>query len=746
MDSGGWTAGFVRRTLCTWALLNAVYGGTLAAIALWLVPWKTPWVNVVLLGLALLHGGAAPGLCRMKRWAWRIGIVASLFGICVGCATVIGLWTSWAYLQGIYGDFGYGTAIAALGIAGLAFGVLGLFPALELRALWRREVCDFFDVSFSGWPIGMIAFVAAGLLIGLGYGMAWMPEEERIPEDAARAATRVLQAALKEDKPNATHAVPAFDLKGQPLYLTVWHHGVMLERFVSEAPTLDVATLRLAKAMTARKKKFRQLVDLVLRFDYVLGSRRVFSGIGPLLALSLRPGVEGLRATAGGASRALLPDDFVRADAFGAAPIIAGIDELRLGFDVDWAFRQLRLPHGTPVDRIRTQSWLFDEALGYRALRRGNTQGPRPSQSALRKAAVRAGDFVLGQISPEHMFRYVYFPYANNTPSTSDYSLARHAGTVYSLMLLYERTQLDRFRQGAADTLGWLMSQVHASCGTPDRGCFLEERFASLGSAALGAVAALSYQKQTHDMQFQAQSRALLAFILSMQHDDGEFSHVYNAASGEFDANSKSMFSSEEAALALVLGYRVLNERIYLAAAEKALNYLTEDKYRFFLGWFIYGADHWTCIAADEAWPDLKHDRYLDFCRGYAAFMRRLQYPPVGGDNHDFAGHYGFGAWLVPQAGAAAGFTEALISTYRLGLRHGVKDPALARQIRLGLSALLREQLRADNSYLVEDPSHAAGGFRRSLVESEMRIDFTQHALSALIRGSELSLWTRRVQ
>lgn len=40
---------------------------------------------------------------------------------------------------------------------------------------------------------------------------------------------------------------------------------------------------------------------------------------------------------------------------------------------------------------------------------------------------------------------------------------------------------------------------------------------------------------------------------------------------------------------------------------------------------------------------------------------------------------------------------------------------------------------------MMADPAGAEGGIRRSLVEQEVRIDFTQHALSALARGAALA-------
>jgi hypothetical protein len=120
--------------------------------------------------------------------------------------------------------------------------------------------------------------------------------------------------------------------------------------------------------------------------------------------------------------------------------------------------------------------------------------------------------------------------------------------------------------------------------------------------------------------------------------------------------------------------------------------------------------------------------------------VRRIQYQPGQWSNTDFTGHYGFGALLVPQAPAAAGFTEAIISTYELSRHHDAQDSALRERISLALDALTRDQVRDDNAYMMRRPVAARGGIRRSLVEQEIRIDFTQHAASALIRGANVGL------
>ena len=104
------------------------------------MPWKTPAANLALLAYALAVGAGAPGLWRGARWAWRLAIATCLLGLAAAVVAVSGLVASWAYLRAVYGAFGAGASIASLLLAGMVFQLLGLYPAVRLRALLRREV------------------------------------------------------------------------------------------------------------------------------------------------------------------------------------------------------------------------------------------------------------------------------------------------------------------------------------------------------------------------------------------------------------------------------------------------------------------------------------------------------------------------------------------------------------------------------------------------------------------------------
>ena len=234
-----------------------------------------------------------------------------------------------------------------------------------------------------------------------------------------------------------------------------------------------------------------------------------------------------------------------------------------------------------------------------------------------------------------------------------------------------------------------------------------------------------------------------MRFILHMQRGDGDFFHGYQLADGSYDPTKRSMFASEQAAFALVLAARRWPDGPWLKAAERALDAMTGDKYeRDFLSGFFYGADHWTCLAADRAWPLLTHKRYLDFCLGYSRFLQGLQYRASRGEgDKSYDGHYGFGYLSPPQAPATGGFGEGVMATLSLAERHGLKPSEIRdiyEQAGAGLEALVRDQISSHNSWPFKNQRRSRGAFRRSVVESEVRVDFVQHSACSLVMSQRL--------
>ncbi|KPK58407.1 MAG: hypothetical protein AMS21_10650 [Gemmatimonas sp. SG8_38_2] len=735
---------FTRRTLRTWAVAQGTYAVAVAILVVAFVPWKTPLANTLALAYLALQASGSPGLWRGQRWGWRVSVLAGVTGLIAMLFVCGALLGSWAYLRTVFGDFGRGASLAALLFASVALQVLGLFPALQLRALLRREVRADMGAG-KGLVAGLFGLVGAPLVVALVVlvRFSFSPIDPVSQEGREQTLAHLREALLGRTNEAELASLEDVPVGEGSLHVSLWHQGE-LEARVSARGDDMAAAVRSAAAMLAESADVDEALRRsgTLKVDRVVAVAPVASEWHPVVAMSVNPGIDGLRRCHMDVCRVMLPDDLIQQQRFGAAPLVAGIRELRLGLDATAVLEQLALDGGE-LERLRTESWIEHRNEAVPVIR-GNTPGPHGGAGSWRRAAVEAGDFILKQLQPDGRFHYIYEPLSGEYKGSSSSSLARHAGTVYSLALLYGHTKENRYRDGAEDALDWLVERVAPRCGAARGSCIVEGKRARLGSTALTVIALLEYQRRTEEVRYEEVARSLVDFLLFMQRPDGDFHHLFDLKAQGIVEEKRQMFASEEAALALVMADEVLDTpkdtQPLIRAAERALDYLTGSKYDYFLGRFIYGADHWTCIAAEEAYPRLQARRYLDFCLGYSAFVRRIQYQPGESSPADFTGHYGFGSLMVPQAPAAAGFTEAIVSTYELSRHHEAEAPALREQISLALDAIARDQVRDDNAYLMRRPEVARGGIRRSLVEQEIRIDFTQHAASALIRGAEIGL------
>lgn len=709
------------------ALALAAHALLLAAIGALGVPWKTPAANVAILSLAALELAAAAGLARGARWGHRLGLLVGATGLFAGVLVVLGLLASWAFLRGTWAEFGGGASIAALLLAAVAFELVGLFPAWLLARLLRAEVRARFGPARV--PGAAPLLLAALLPLGGAWALSEAIQLRPLPKltvtqrgelwallDAARAG-RPLPAAP------SLHGVPV----DGPLHVTALKAGRSVARVAGRGEDLQSCATAAANALARQRRK---LGGARLKVDRTVASGRVPELlVGPGLAA----GEDGLTRDGLEDEKALLPDDLLRASLFGRTPVLPMLREIRFGADGAWLLR--RLPGTTALRRFRTEAFVEHEGA-LLPVTRGGTAGPTPGAQSFREAALEGGDFVLRQLREDGRFDYRYDPIAGRASTSADYSMPRHAGAAYALAQLFGETREARWADAARRALDWLVQESRPDCPRPGLRCFASGTWASLGPAALGSIALLEYQRRTGDDRFAVPAGELIASLEALQQPDGELLHRARVDDGAPDPEFRTMYASEQAALAFVLADQVLARPGARERARRALDWLVDEKYDFFLGRFVYGADHWTCLAALDAFPTLPERRYLDFCLGYSRFLRRLQYEPGAWVNADFEGHYGFSTALVPQAPGTAGLSEAIAATAALAKLHGVAAPDVTRQAFDGCAALLRDQLRDENAFLVRDPAAARGGIRRSLVEPEIRLDFTQHALSALLSCS----------
>ena len=574
---------------------------------------------------------------------------------------------------------------------------------------------------------------------------------------AADVALRWLRAPL-DNVSDGAPLLAALGAAGQlplpgPLWVSLYLRGQLIGRHRSDTATVGEA---LAEARRALQES-PALADLDaedrqaarLRLDLMTARGPVVTGVPLALANSFASGRDGVGITAAGRLAYLLPDDLIRNDLLAAAQPVAFIDELRSGLDVEAADQALAAELGCAVAdvraehhhlfRFRVQSFV-DSPDHVRALPvdRGRVPVAAIDRESLRTALERAADYAIRQLRWDGSFEYIYQPF-RHAHLSDDYSLPRHAGTTWLLSLAYGVLGHARYREAATSAIDYLaMHAVPSDCQATDFACVGSNDDADLGSAALTSVAIVEYQHATGDQRFRGLAERLARFLLHMQKSNGDFCHGFVPATGLRDCTGQVLYYSGEAALALAKLHQILPDPALATAVERALDYLTGANYDYFLGQFFIGEDHWTCIAAEAAFPIVNKDAYARFCYAFARFNRRVQVEPGRGPLADLSGAFGVTPFFLPHNTPAGSRTEANVATYRLSVLRGEPQPDILETVRRSLRYLVDQQFRPEGMYLFARPDAALGGIGQTPLQPAVRIDYIQHVAAAMARGLNL--------
>jgi hypothetical protein len=513
---------------------------------------------------------------------------------------------------------------------------------------------------------------------------------------------------------------------------SVWRGGELVERAVYlEGQRHDA---RLDRALGEGG-------ELVL--ETVVGEAPILTWPDVVLGISFVPGHDGVKATLGDRTVHVSPDELLSRQLYDHGLQIPSIG-ISLGLDTHALATILADKLGTSRETVFEQAHL----RRIRVARKAGTERPRITAQNLRREDVReaviAGAKYLARgVSPEGRYRYtVRAPSNEELPG---YDWPRHAGATYFLAqvagMTHDLTLTDAARRAAT-----LMTNSGLStCGTLP--CVGEENWIGLGSTALAVVALAEIVEKKIEPNFILYLPGLTRFLRSQQRPDGEFMHYYDRGSGR-PVDTQGLYYSSEATLALAKAYSVTKDPADLEAAVRALRYLVGPAWSFFGDHYYYGEEHWTCQAIGVLWPHAPDPNALDFCLRWQAFGRAIQ-QREGDSFFDADGSIGVGPVVTPRLTPVASRCEAAVATLDVARRAGVAAEEIAlleEQLRRALALLLRQQLRPGPRHLFKDPEAVEGAMPGSEVDWELRIDYTQHTGSALVRWLELAESTERAR
>lgn len=390
---------------------------------------------------------------------------------------------------------------------------------------------------------------------------------------------------------------------------------------------------------------------------------------------------------------------------------------------------------GQPYGRLELASYYEGDGGVPVELYRGNRQEQDLSPAGLLAAAVLGGDYLLRHQHADGSFDYTY--QAKTDEVGTSYNLLRHAGACYSLFELYGATGDRRYLDAGSRGLEWLRQHFRGPKPEDAAQDFLavvsEDEEAKLGGAALAVLAMLRYQEVSGDDRWLPVMRQLGRFMVFMQEEDGKFTSKYFYGPPDpkpFD----SIYYPGEAILALARLSRVDPEGPWLKVSMDGAGWLIGVRD---LGKTVdrLPHDHWLLIGLDELYQlsDQGRTFYIHGRRIADSILRaqrrRAPYP-------DWVGTF----YTPPRSTPTATRAEALVAMTRLAHRAGDDTTPYVEALRLMASFERRTQLYDESVLYTPRPDLAAGGFRRGLDHWEVRIDYVQHNLSALLGLRQLLL------
>jgi hypothetical protein len=369
-----------------------------------------------------------------------------------------------------------------------------------------------------------------------------------------------------------------------------------------------------------------------------------------------------------------------------------------------------------------------------------------------REDAALAADYLARAVTSSGRFRYRVDP-NRRSRRLSGYNVLRHAGAVYALAGYLQRQPDARVQSAMLRAAAYLKTCCLAPL--PDQPGTLaiwslpavtgrdRPAVAKLGGAGLGLAALTSVERLSPGFTSLGELRGLARFVITMQKQDGSFYSKFSPTAGGRQDRWQSLYYPGEAALGLLMLYDLDPDPRWIQGAARALGYLARS--RASMG--EVPADHWALIATErllrlagdrQGLVDepalLRHTVQISSAILRQQLTSTRDVPQPGGFSPD--------GRTTPTATRI----EGLLAAARI---LSARDDALAADMRSSIErgvVFLRGALIRSGAFaggvpravgrLPPDGSQTRQRFNRRA--GEIRIDYVQHALSAMLGQSEL--------
>lgn len=269
---------------------------------------------------------------------------------------------------------------------------------------------------------------------------------------------------------------------------------------------------------------------------------------------------------------------------------------------------QLNLTIDSSVVTFETVGWFFDgkniHELETASLDHGRRKVEYLTPEIISTLVENAGEYLAHQVNTTGEFNYGWF--ACFDKKIKHYNSLRHASTTYSMLEPYELTGNKAILEAATKALTYL--EKHFIYEKDDMAFLIEPelREVKLGGSAATLLALTKYMHITSTKTYLPLCRKIANAILSLQDENGKFTHVLEYPSLEVKDIFRIIYYDGEAVFGLLRLYEIDRDSKWLDAAAKSFNHFIQDKY-----WQNH--DHWLSYCANEITKYIKDEAYYEF-------------------------------------------------------------------------------------------------------------------------------------
>lgn len=351
------------------------------------------------------------------------------------------------------------------------------------------------------------------------------------------------------------------------------------------------------------------------------------------------------------------------------------------------------------------------------------------------QAAVAGGEYLMRTLKPDGNFTYLYDPRTDK--EVPGYNLIRHGGAVYAMLELYEVTRDPKLLAAAEAPMKVLLDHVtDARVPNLEATVFVDdEQEVKLGGSALTLLVLAKHAKVTGSRDHLPTMRKLARWMAWSQAPDGRFKIQKMTWPEGVVVNWVSPYFPGEAALSLMRLYEIDPDPLWLHTAEQGARWIiTVRDANVPLEELPH--DHWLLYTLKELQRAKPDNLWLDQAAKITRSIIELQLADKSPRVEWVGGWY-----EPPRSTPTATRVEGLMAAHEMFRDAGRIDQAKACLLsaRRGIKFFLTMQHQPTNAKFA-NPRRAAGGIGGALDDPIVRIDYVQHAMSALLAAHRAEL------